>query len=150
MRAEQPRQYNRRRQLDENVQPARRHEDDTAVQRGPAKPAIGLVLLEIAIDVAFQRRTLSCDRRANLRMFGLGCLIAGLGRPLQPDFAPIRIDGARTEAPADGITRFANDTLENDRVALEANHLSGPLVDDLLLPALDLVFPLGKRYHFGV
>src|SRR5215468_8270906 len=69
---------------------------------------------------------------------------------LQPDLAPIGIDRAWTEAAADRIARLANDILEDDRVGLEADHLAGTFIDDLLLPPLDLILTLGERHHFGV
>src|SRR6185312_8119023 len=69
---------------------------------------------------------------------------------LQPDLAPIGINCSRAEAPADCVARLADSVLENDRIGLEVNHLAGAFVDDLLLPALDLVLPLGERHHLGI
>src|SRR5262245_37633624 len=71
-------------------------------------------------------------------------------RSFQPDLTPIGIDGARTEAPANCITRFTNDTLQDDGIGLEADHLAGPLVDDVRHSTTDFVFALGKRNHFRI
>src|SRR5262249_47436131 len=99
---------------------------------------------KIIIAAAIQRQT-----RRSLSVIA-GRLDLILRHAFQPDLAPIGIDRARAEAAADRIARFANGILENDGVGLEADHLAGAFIDDLLLPALDFVLLLGERHHFRV
>src|ERR1700730_18062437 len=54
------------------------------------------------------------------------------GEPLQPNLMPIRVDAARTEVTTFAVLRLAGYAFEDDRLRLEAQHLAGLFVDDLL------------------
>jgi hypothetical protein len=69
---------------------------------------------------------------------------------LKPDLAPVRVYAARAEAPVFGVTRLANDAVQDDALVLHMAHLTGAFIDNFIDPSQHSIGAPAEGCHLGV